>query len=138
MTIEVYYFDNSNLKNTKSQIDYTQINNLNNINSYSYLEQSNVFEINTNNKIGKWYATKFVLENNLNNTINISGKSTLSLKEGILTYTTDRNTILPPIGDSQYYTPIYQSGIYLNKDVKIIREIVEVNENILTIFTIIY
>ena len=138
MPTEKYYFNNEKLLNTKSNINYVQLNNDKSFNSYSYLEQSSDYDINTNNKVGKWYASKFAQENFSDNTINISGKSTLSLEHGILVYYTDRNTLLPPINSAQYYVPAFTSGIYLDKDVKIIREIVDVDENILTIFTSTY
>jgi hypothetical protein len=138
MPIEVYYFNKNEFILTKSEIDYVQLNSGTPYNGYSELQQANLYDESSGNKAGKFYSTRFIQGDSSDDTINLLTNVTLSLQNGILVFTADRNDLNLKIGDVYYFTPSYQSGVYLKKNVEILREIFQETTGLIYKYTIIY
>ena len=138
MPIEVYYYNRNESLLSKSQIDYVQLNPGTPYNGYSTMKQAILYEESTGTKAGRYYRTRFVQTDSSDDTVNVCATNTLSLKDGILVYSSDRNTLIVDVNKKAYYTPIYQSGVYLKKDVQIIRDVIESPLGLLFKYTIIY
>jgi hypothetical protein len=138
MPIEIYYFNKSQKDLSKSTINYTQVNYGTTYSSYSNMEQATLYEELSGKKSGKWYSTYFVQEDSSDQSYNKSFIITLSLPHGILVSSGDSNTSTVSVGDITYYTPTYQSGIYKDKDIKIVEEVIQGNVDILYKLIIIY
>jgi len=139
MPIEIYYSSKKEKDLSKSTINYDQINSNTPYSGYSNLEQSTLYEQSTGGKSGKWYGTYFIQEDSTDNSYNKSYVFTLSLKEGILVFPGSSNNSFVQVGNVNYYTPTYQSGVYLKKNIEIIEEVVSGgNNDILYKYTIIY
>jgi len=138
MTTEVYYLDKNEQALSTSQIDYVQLNSGTPYDGYSDLQQANLFEESSGNKAGKFYVTRFFQTDSSDNTVNVQGTTTLSLQNGIIVFTSNRNYLKLKAGDKTFYKPIYQSGVYLKKNVEIIREIIQVPSGLLNKYIINY
>jgi transcription initiation factor IIF auxiliary subunit len=138
MPIEIYYFNKSQKDLSKSTINYTQVNYGTTYNSYSNMEQATLYEELSGKKSGKWYSTYFVQEDSSDQSYNKCFIGTLSLQHGILVFSGDSNTSTVSVGDITYYKPTYQSGIYKDKNIKIIEEVIQGTIDILYKLIIIY
>jgi len=138
MPIEIYYFNKFQKDLSKSTINYTQINCGTPYSSYSNMEQATLYEELSGKKCGKWYSTYFVQKDSSDQSYNKSFIITLSLLHGILVFSGDRNTSTVSVGDITYYTPTYQTGIYKDKNIKIIEEVIQGTVDILYKLIVIY
>ena len=138
MTTEIYYYNISEAILSQSQIDYVQLESNTPYNGFSFLQQADLYEESDGNKSGKWYSTFFVQEDSSDNTQNISVTTTLSLKDGILVFTSDSEKLKLVIGNTIYAKPIYKSGIYLKQDVQIIRDVIDSQNGLLAKFIVTY
>jgi len=138
MTIEIYYFSRNESLLSKSQIDYVQLTPETPFNGFSNIKQAKLYEQSTGDEVGHYYRTRYVQEDSFDNSVNVQATTTLSLKNGILVYSSDRKTLNVNPDITEYYTPIYQSGIYLKKNVEIIREVIKTPLDLLFKYTIKY
>jgi len=138
MPTEIYYLNFFEIVLSKSQIDYVQLNPNTPYSGYSNLKQGILYEESTGNKAGKGYTTRFIQQDSSDDSINVESTVTLALKNGNLVYTFCRNHLLSKVGEVYYFTPTYKSGVYYNKNVKIIREFIQGPKDLIYKYTIIY
>jgi len=138
MPIEVYYFNKYEKDLSKSTINYNQVNSKTSYSAYSNMEQATLYEESSGKKSGKWYITYFIQEDSSDQSYNKSFIISLSLNNGIIVTSGDSNTSNVQVGDISYYIPTYQSGIYLNKNIQIIEEVIQGKPDLLYKLIIIY
>ena len=118
-TVEVYYYDDVELFNSFSQIDYVQLNSkFPNFNSYSQNGQVLLYEP-SNVQNGIYYTNRSVNTNSADNTENVAITNTISNSNGILFFNRSVDQLVPSPGTVTVSRPTYQSDKYFGTNMVI-------------------
>ena len=117
--VEVYYYDDVELFNSFSQIDYVQLNSkFPNFNSYSQNGQVLLYEP-SNVQNGIYYTNRSVNTNSADNTENVAITNTISNSNGILFFNRSVDQLVPSPGTVTVSRPTYQSDKYFGTNMVI-------------------
>lgn len=120
---EIYYIDNRDLIENYSRMNYIQINSTLPYNTYLINSQTKMYN-QDGVYSGMYYTNKSIQINTLDNTANSTITNTLSIEDrGILFFMRSHVNVSSILGSQTISEPTFQSGVYLDKNMKIIVDI---------------
>ena len=135
---EIYYYNNSSLVDSYSQVNYVQLSTtFPYYNSYSQNGQALLYK-EDGTQYGTYYTNRNIQNDSKNDIINLTLTNTISNNNGILFFYRSLNELNSPARTKTISKPTFLSGNYLaSKDMIIIWEVLE-DANLTRKFTILY
>jgi hypothetical protein len=136
-TREIYYINHNDLANNSLQLNPVLLNTASSTISSKLFQRQSAIYNQGGNLVGTYFLNQTVQENKKK--VNVCNNGTLQLENGSLVFFFSRKFIPLYPGYITETQPVYKSGIYHDKNVKIIREIIlSADSSLLLKFTIIY